>query len=150
MYPSFPSLQPFQSPVLLVSGEVRSFPLSSASSTDFPGACPTLPVPGARKGPPRAVCLLHKADFCGSSGPVWVVRGPQTQLPLGGGGEAHARSRIWPGSWHFAILFLLHRPGSSAGTGTLGKRLKGLEHFKNKHRVLGLGFEIELRSRGKI
>lgn len=31
----------------------------------------------------------------------------------------------------------------------LGESLKGLERFKNKHRVLGLGFEIELRSRKK-
>lgn len=36
------------------------------------------------------------------------------------------------------------------GLGSLGESLKGLELFKNKHRVLGLGFEIELRSREKI
>lgn len=35
------------------------------------------------------------------------------------------------------------------GLGSLGESLKGLERFKNKHRVLGLGFEIELRSRKK-
>lgn len=36
------------------------------------------------------------------------------------------------------------------GLGSLGESLKGLERFKNKHRVLGLGFEVELRSREKI
>lgn len=36
------------------------------------------------------------------------------------------------------------------GLGSLGESLKGLECFKNKHRVLGLGFDIELRSREKI
>ncbi|CAK6436146.1 unnamed protein product [Pipistrellus nathusii] len=43
------------SPDLIVSGEVRSFPLSSASSTSFPEICLTLPhppIPGAKKGHP--------------------------------------------------------------------------------------------------
>lgn len=36
------------------------------------------------EGPPHAVCLLKKADSCGSSGPGWAARGPQTRLPFGG------------------------------------------------------------------
>lgn len=130
----------------MASGEVRSFPLSSASPTGFPEFAwpyPALPVPGARKG---AVCLLHKADFRGSSGPVWDVREPQTQLPLGGGGEAHASSQVWP----FLSSSCSMGQALAPRLGSLGESLKGLERFQNKHRVLGLGFEIELRSRGKI
>lgn len=141
MHPFFPSLQPFGSPDLLVSGEVRSFPPSSASSTGFLEVCRVLPhlqVPGARKGLPYAICLLCKADFCGSSGPVWAAGGPQTQLPLRGDGEAHARSQVWPGSWYFFLPFSSASKGQAPGQGlgTLGEILKRLEHFKN--RVLGL------------
>lgn len=58
--------------------------------------------------------------------------------------------RSGQGAGTFLSSFRSVGQAPALGLGSLGESLKGLERFKNKHRVLGLGFEIELRSREKI
>lgn len=58
--------------------------------------------------------------------------GMQTQLPFGGGGQAHARSQVWSGSWCLFLPFSSSSKGQAPGQrlGSLGESLKGLEYFR--------------------